>query len=224
MTQSAVLIVEDDEAIGIGLERVLVDQGYRVSRVTCGADALRLVGDEVGLVVLDLGLPDMDGIDVCRSIRAAHPEIAILILTARDDELDVVTSLDAGADDYLTKPFKLSELLARVRVHLRRRSSSPPAINETLSASGIVADRDARRAWRGDAELGLRPKEFDLLVLLVSEAGRVVTRERLMSDVWDTEWMGSTKTLDMHIHALRQKLGSGAITTLRGVGYRFEVE
>lgn len=219
--ESTILIVEDDEAIGAGLERVLAGQGYRASRVASGADALQRVGDGVGLVILDLGLPDMDGIDVCRRMRATRPELAILILTARDHEIDVVAGLDAGADDYLVKPFRLSELLARVRAHLRRRAV-PPTAAETLVVGVVVADRAARRAWRGDEELILRPKEFDLLVLLLSEAGRAVTRERLMSEVWDTEWMGSTKTLDMHIHALRRKVGPEAITTLRGVGYRFE--
>lgn len=224
MTERSVLIVEDDAAIGSGLERVLSGQGYGASHVVCGADALRAVAGEVGLVILDLGLPDIDGIDVCRRIRAERPEIAILILTARDREIDVVAGLDAGADDYLVKPFRLSELLARVRAHLRRATASASDSGRTVGANGVVADRAARRAWRGDAELALRPKEFDLLALLVSEAGRAVTRERLMSEVWDTEWMGSTKTLDMHIHALRRKVGAGAITTLRGVGYRFEAE
>jgi len=222
MVESEVLIVEDDEAIGAGVERVLVGQGHRARHVTCGAAALRVVGPGVGLVILDLGLPDMDGIDVCRRIRAEHPEIAILILTARDHEIDVVTGLDAGADDYLIKPFRLAELLARVRAHLRRQAVPPTGVARVPQARGIVADPASRRAWRGDAELVLRPKEFDVLVLLLSEAGRAVTRERLMSDVWDTEWMGSTKTLDMHIHALRQKVGADSITTLRGVGYRFE--
>jgi DNA-binding response OmpR family regulator len=224
VSEGAVLIVEDDDAIGSGLERVLGGQGYRVSRVARGGDALPAATDDVGLVILDLGLPDIDGIDVCRRLRAARPDMAILILTARDHELDVVAGLDAGADDYLLKPFKLSELLARVRAHLRRRAAAAPASNETLRAAGIAADRASRRAWRDDDEIVLRPKEFDLLVLLLSEKGRVVTRERLMADVWDTEWMGSTKTLDMHIHALRQKVGAEAITTLRGVGYRFEGE
>jgi DNA-binding response OmpR family regulator len=224
VTERSVLIVEDDAAIGSGLERVLLGQGYRASHVVCGADALRVVGGGVGLVILDLGLPDIDGIDVCRRIRAERPEIAILILTARDREIDVVAGLDAGADDYLVKPFRLSELLARVRAHLRRGAVSGPDSEPAVGANGVVADRGARRAWRGETELVLRPKEFDLLALLVSEAGRAVTRERLMSEVWDTQWMGSTKTLDMHIHALRQKVGADAITTLRGVGYRFEAE
>ena len=222
MKDGNVLIVEDDEAIGAGLERVLLDQGYRVSRVTRGGEALASVGPQVGLVILDLGLPDVDGIDVCRRLRATRGDIAILILTARDHELDVVAGLDAGANDYLVKPFRLSELLARVRAHLRRGAA--PGRAEILRARGVVADLAARRAWAAGAELTLRPKEFDLLVCLLSNAGRVVTRGRLMAEVWDTDWLGSTKTLDMHIHELRQKIGPGAITTLRGVGYRFELE
>jgi DNA-binding response OmpR family regulator len=157
----------------------------------------------------------MDGIDVCRRLRSARPELAILILSARDQELDIVAGLDAGADDYLVKPFRLSELLARIRAHLRR-------VATPLRAGGVVVDEAARRAWADDAELALRPKEFDLLALLVGDAGRVVTRERIMREVWDTEWLGSTKTLDTHILSLRNKLGPDAITTLRGVGYRYE--
>ena len=156
-------------------------------------------------------------------MRASRPDMAILILTARDQELDVVAGLDAGADDYLVKPFRLSELLARVRAHLRRAAEigagQPPA---PLEVGAVRVDLAARRAWAGDDELALRPKEFDLLALLVSEAGRVVTRERIMNEIWETDWMGSTKTLDTHILGLRQKLGTDAITTLRGVGYRME--
>ena len=144
-------------------------------------------------------------------------------MTARDQELDVVAGLDAGADDYLVKPFRLSELLARVRAHLRRAAASErDDRDEPLRAGGVVVDRAARRAWCRGEELALRPKEFDLVALLVAEAGRVVTRERIMRDVWDTDWMGSTKTLDTHVLALRHKLGPEAITTLRGIGYRFE--
>jgi DNA-binding response OmpR family regulator len=224
MSGSAILVVEDDESIGSGLERVLDSQGYAVRRLTRGRPALAAADDEVGLVILDLGLPDVDGIDVCRRLRAARPDLAILIVTARDQELDVVAGLDAGADDYLVKPFRLSELLARVRAHLRRTAAAEPdERDEPLRAAEVVVDRAARRAWRGSDELALRPKEFDLLTLLICEAGRAVTRERIMREVWDTDWMGSTKTLDTHVLALRNKLGSDAITTLRGVGYRFEV-
>jgi DNA-binding response OmpR family regulator len=175
------------------------------------------------LVILDLGLPDVDGIDVCRKLRLARPELAILILSARDQELDVVAGLDAGADDYLVKPFRLSELLARVRAHLRRAVEAAPEDSAApLQAGELKVDRAARRAWLGGEELTLRPKEFDLLALLVGEAGRAVTRERIVREVWDSDWMGSTKTIDTHILGLRQKIGSDAITTLRGVGYRLE--
>jgi DNA-binding response OmpR family regulator len=224
MSGSAILVVEDDESIGSGLERVLDSQGYAVRRLTRGRPALAAADEDVGLVILDLGLPDVDGIDVCRRLRAARPDLAILIVTARDHELDVVAGLDAGADDYLVKPFRLSELLARVRAHLRRTVAAESAQREEPMRSGeVVVDRAARRAWRGSDELALRPKEFDLLTLLVCEAGRAVTRERIMREVWDTDWLGSTKTLDTHVLALRNKLGADAITTLRGVGYRFEL-
>jgi DNA-binding response OmpR family regulator len=223
MSGAGILVVEDDESIGSGLERVLDSQGYAVRRLTLGRPALAAADEGVGLVILDLGLPDIDGIDVCRRLRAARPDLAILIVTARDQELDVVAGLDAGADDYLVKPFRLSELLARVRAHLRRTAAvEPEERDEPLRAGDVVVDRAARRVWRGGEELALRPKEFDLLTLLVAEAGRAVTRERLMRDVWDTDWLGSTKTLDTHVLALRNKLGAKAITTLRGVGYRFE--
>jgi DNA-binding response OmpR family regulator len=216
------LIVEDDEAIASGLARVLQGQGYEVVHTGRGREAAQLARD-CDLVVLDLGLPDIDGISVCRALRAARPELAILILSARDQELDIVAGLDAGADDYLVKPFRLSELLARVRAHIRRGRDAASERDDEIRAGDILLDRGSRRAWLGDAELTLRPKEFDLLALLAFEGGRVVTRERIMSRVWQTEWMGSTKTLDTHVLALRQKLGADAITTLRGVGYRLEI-
>ena len=146
----------------------------------------------------------------------------MLIVTARDHELDVVAGLDAGADDYLVKPFRLAELLARVRAHLRRAGTPGQEAAEPLRVRDLCVDRAARRVWRGDDELTLRPKEFDLLVLLAGDAGRAVTRERIMREVWDTEWLGSTKTLDTHVLTLRAKVGAEAITTLRGVGYRLE--
>jgi DNA-binding response OmpR family regulator len=219
-----ILVVEDDEAIASGLVRVLDSQGYATRRLGLGAPAVAAARDGVDLVILDLGLPDVDGIEVCRRLRAERPDLAILILSARDQELDVVAGLDAGADDYLVKPFRLSELLARVRAHQRRTAAggADRAPEAPLHGGDAVVDLAARRAWWRGEELALRPKEFDLLALLVAEAGRVVTRERIMRDVWDTEWMGSTKTLDTHVLALRHKLGAEAITTLRGIGYRFE--
>jgi DNA-binding response OmpR family regulator len=222
-----ILIVEDDAAIGRGLRQVLEDQGHRVDWVRTGADA---IGETRGavhdLVLLDLGLPDIDGVGVCREIRRVDPGTTIVMLTARVAEIDIVVGLDAGADDYVTKPFRVGELAARVRAHLRRRETSVGGAPE-LTVGPLKLEQDARRVWLDGREVALRAKEFDLLALLMSEAGRVITRERIMSEVWDEHWFGSTKTLDMHISALRRKLGDpadepGRITTLRGVGYRFE--
>jgi DNA-binding response OmpR family regulator len=222
MSEAAILIVEDDDAIASGLERVLAGQGYGVQRVARGAGALRGAREPVRLVILDLGLPDMDGLEVCRRLRAARPELAILILTARSNELDVVTGLDAGADDYLIKPFRLSELLARIRSLLRGRSDAQAVAEVPLQLGELRIDRAARRAWLGSHELSLRPKEFELLVLLATNPGVALTRQRIMDEVWETTWLGSTKTLDTHVLSLRHKLGSDAIVTLRGIGYRFE--
>ena len=217
-----VLVVEDDEAIALGLVRVLEQQGFEVSRVAEGRHALAAATPSVGIVVLDLGLPDADGIQVCRDLRRARPDLAIMILTARDREMDIVAGLDAGADDYMTKPFRLAELLARVRAHQRRLETASLTPSGRIETGAIAVDIDSRRAWAAGDELDLRPKEFDLLVLLASRAGRVVTREQIMAEVWDTNWFGPTKTLDMHVSSLRQKLPAAAITTLRGIGYRFE--
>jgi DNA-binding response OmpR family regulator len=217
-----VLIAEDDEGILEPLVRSLLREGYDVDAVRDGVEAATLgVGDAHDLLVLDIGLPGIDGLEVCRRVRAARPRVPVLILTARGDELDIVAGLDAGADDYVAKPFRLSELLARVRSLLRRAAPAE------LSAQAVRVDAAARRAWHGDDELELSPKEFDLLALLVAEAGRVVTRERIMSEVWQENWFGSTKTLDMHISWLRRKLGDDAsaptlLTTVRSVGFRFE--
>jgi DNA-binding response OmpR family regulator len=222
MSAEAILLVEDDDAIAGGLVRVLAGQGYTVRRLGRGAAAVSAADPSVGLVVLDLGLPDVDGLDVCRRLRAARPDLAILILTAREHELDVVAGLDAGADDYLVKPFRLSELLARIRSHLRRRAAAPRPDPAPITVGTLRIDRSARRAWLGDTELALRPKEFDLLVLFACHPGVALTRRRIMEEVWETTWLGSTKTLDTHVLGLRKKLGPERIATLRGVGYRFD--
>jgi DNA-binding response OmpR family regulator len=225
MNSAQILVVEDDATLGDGLCQALAAHGYRTSWAQTGAEALELARDPYDLVLLDLTLPDMDGVEVCRRLRTGQPRLAIVMLTARRDEIDVIVGLDAGADDYLTKPFRLGELLARVRAHARRLGPDGPA--ERLVVGDLELDRAARRAWLAGRELDLRPKEFDLLALLMAEAGRAVPREEIMAEVWDEHWFGSTKTLDMHIAALRRKLGeqteqSGRIITLRGVGYRLE--
>jgi DNA-binding response OmpR family regulator len=217
-----ILLAEDDEGIREPLTRALRREDYAVDAVSDGEEAaIRGVDEEYDLLVLDLGLPNVDGLEICRRVRAAHPRVPILILTAQTDELDVVEGLDAGADDYVPKPFRLAELLARVRALLRRAGPAE------LQARGVRLDPDGRRVFTGDDEVTLTPKEFDLLELLLANAGTVVRRERLMEQVWDENWFGSTKTLDVHMSALRRKLGDdGAdpelITTVRGVGFRFE--
>jgi len=218
-----VLIVEDEAKMAGLLRRGLVREGIAVDLVGEGEEALwKAEAVSYDAIVLDLMLPGIDGFEVCRRLRDDGVISPILMLTARDGVPDRVAGLDAGADDYLVKPFRLSELLARVRSHLRRTGDADRG-DEAVEVGAFKVDRAARRAWQDGAELSLRPKEFELLALLVAQAGRVVTRQRIMDEVWQTEWMGSTKTLDTHILALRQKIGSDAITTLRGVGYRLEL-
>jgi DNA-binding response OmpR family regulator len=222
-----ILVVEDDEAIGRGLSQALAGQGYAVRWAATGSEALRDAGEmSPDLVLLDLGLPDHDGLEVCRRLRAISPATTIVMLTARTAEIDVVVGLDAGADDYVTKPFRLAELLARVRAHLRRAEPAAGAAGR-IAVGQLDLDTGSHRAWVAGRELDLRPKEFDLLALLMAEAGKLVARERIMAEVWDEHWFGSTKTLDMHISALRRKLSDAGdvpnrLSTVRGVGYRLE--
>jgi DNA-binding response OmpR family regulator len=218
---ASVLLVEDDSAIAEPLVRALEREGHGVAVEADGiAGAATGTHGTHDLVILDLGLPGLDGLEVCRRIRTARPTVPILVLTARSDEIDAIIGLDAGADDYQAKPFRLGELMARVRA-LVRRGAAPEA------AGGVRVDEPARRAFAGENELALTPKEFDLLALLIREAGRVVRRERIMEEVWDDERRGSTKTLDMHVSSLRRKLGDDPsrprlLRTVRGVGLRFE--
>lgn len=225
-----VLIVEDDELIGSSLARALAAGDYEVDVVGTVTAARRSVARRVpDLVLCDLGLPDGDGLDLIDRLRVEHPELPVLVLTARDEEADIVTGLSSGAVDYVTKPFRLGELLARIAAQLRQRAASAAAAGERdrLTVGDLEIQVDARRVLVGGVEVALRPKEFDLLARLGVDAGRVVRREELMADVWDEHWWGSTKTLDVHVSALRRHLGEppGApsrIATVRGVGYRLE--
>jgi DNA-binding response OmpR family regulator len=222
-----IVVVEDDEAIGRPLVQALEGQGATVSWARTGADALRLVNGGTDLVLLDLGLPDLDGIDVCRRLRDRYPVVEIVVVTARSEEINVVVGLDAGADDYIAKPFRLAELLARLRARLRRRQSGDVETVEVSSAAGrLQLDLAARRCTMDDTEVELRAREFDLLAALALDAGRVVGRRRLLAEVWDQHFDSTTKTLDMHVSALRRKLdrpdGPSVITTIRSVGYRLE--
>jgi DNA-binding response OmpR family regulator len=222
------LVVEDDETIGSVISTTLAEQGHHVDWKRTGAEAL--VAAENGgfaLVLLDLGLPDIDGVAVCRTIRAQQPLTVLVILTARSEEIDVIVGLEAGADDYLTKPVRLGELLARVRAHLRRVGPSDP---RTRQLGELTVDVGARRVTVAGEELVLRTKEFDLLARLAATPGEAVSRETLMSDVWDENWYGPTKTLDVHVATLRRRLSQLAetrsipkIVTLRGHGYRLDV-
>lgn len=223
MTQ--VLLAEDDPAIAEPLARALGREGYEVVVQGTGQGAID-AAPSADMVILDLGLPDMDGLDVARWIRQQGLTTPVLVLTARADEVDLVVGLDAGADDYVTKPFRLAELLARVRA-LLRRSHTDEVAEDDVTAQDVRLDLAAHRAFQGDRELHLTAKEFDLLRVLVRDAGSVVSRDALMREVWDSDPNGSTKTLDMHVSWLRRKLGDDAnapryISTVRGMGFRFE--
>ncbi len=221
-----VLLAEDDPAIAEPLARALTREGYDVVVQGTGQGAVDKAGN-ADIVVLDLGLPDMDGLDVAREIRSKGLSVPVLVLTARADEVDLVVGLDAGADDYVTKPFRLAELLARVRA-LLRRTHGETTEDEELRAQDVRVDVAAHRAFQGERELHLTTKEFDLLKVLVANSGSVVLRDTLMRDVWGSDPVGSTKTLDMHVSWLRRKLGDDAnspryVSTVRGLGFRFEL-
>ena len=221
--RTRILIVEDEASIAEPFARLLEREGFETTVARTAAQALRAArAQPPDLVVLDLALPDGDGRDVCRTLRS-ESEVPVIMLTARGTETDRVVGLELGADDYVVKPFSAVEVIARIRAVLRRTAS--PAAS---GARGPIRVRDlevvlsARRATLAGAELELSRKEFDLLAELVLHAGEVVTREDLMNRVWDENWFGSTKTLDVHMGWLRGKLGDPSyIDTIRGVGFRF---
>ena len=211
------LVVEDEDSIAEPLVEGLRAEGFEVTRVATGQGALD--APPADLVLLDVRLPDIDGFAVCRELRA-RSDVPIIMVTAKGEEIDRVVGLELGADDYVVKPFGLRELVARIRA-VSRRTSGRPAERETLVVGELEVDVPARRATLGGRELQLTLKEFDLLALLASEPGVVVDRQRILREVWDTTWYGSSKTVDVHVAALRKKLGDPTlIETVRGIGLR----
>src|SRR4051794_3803571 len=210
-----VLIVEDEEAIAEPLAEGLRREGFEVTCAATGAEALAAAEPDV--VLLDLRLPDIDGLDVCRRLRE-RSSVPIIVVTARGEEADRVVGLELGADDYVVKPFGLRELIARIRAVMRRVQDRPAG--GPLRIGALELDERARRVHLDGRELDLTPKEFDLLAALARDPGAAVSRHRLLGEVWDTTWYGSTKTIDVHVAALRRKLGDpGWIETVRGVGF-----
>ncbi len=211
------LVVEDEDSIAEPLVEGLRAEGFDVTRVATGQAALD--APPVDLVLLDVRLPDMDGFAVCRELRAGS-DVPIIMVTAKGEEIDRVVGLELGADDYVVKPFGLRELVARIRA-VARRTSARPERREIISVGDLEVDVPARRVTLGERQLHLTPKEFDLLALLASEPGVVVDRQRILREVWETTWYGSSKTVDVHVASLRKKLGDPTlIETVRGIGLR----
>jgi two-component system response regulator RegX3 len=221
-----ILFVEDERSIYEPFGRALARSGFEPLVARSCREARDLAERaEPDLVLLDLGLPDGDGRDLARDLRRIS-DMPIIMLTARGTETDKVVGLELGADDYVVKPFSSREVISRIRAVLRRAKQAPQEAEPVLEVGGLVLDRAARKVTLDGEPILLARREFDLLAELVSNAGRVVTREALMDRVWDVNWFGSTKTLDVHIRALRKKLGDspekpGLIETVRGVGFRF---
>ena len=221
-----VLLVEDDEPVAQSLRRGLLRYGFEVAWVATGGDALAHT-DPYDVVLLDLGLPDTDGLDVCKALRE-RGDVPIIVISARSDETDRVVGLELGADDYVSKPFGVREVIARIRAVMRRAqprtSPGAPAAGPDRYGSRLTIDRKAARVRLDGEEVALPPKEYDLLAFLTEEPGALMSREQIMEAVWDANWFGPTKTLDVHVAALRRKL-AGAITieAVRGVGFRLEI-
>ena len=213
------LLVEDEDAIAEALAEGLRHEGFAVDRVASGLAALEAA--EPDLVLLDVGLPDTDGFTVCRELRR-RSSVPIIILTAKGEEIDRVVGLEVGADDYIVKPFGFRELIARIRAVTRRTGERPTRSAARLGP--LEVDTRGRRIFVDGEEIDLTPKEFDLLALLASDPGAVFRRSRILEEVWEKPWFGSAKTIDVHVAALRKKLGDPSwIETVRGVGLRLHV-
>ena len=217
---STLLLVEDEYSIGQLVRAYLDRQGYRVVWVTSGEDGLaELARHPIKLVVLDLGLPGMDGYETCRRIRAGS-RVPIVMLTARDEEPDRVVGLELGADDYVTKPFSPRELAARIKAVLRR-TEAPLEADVVICLGDVVVSRDSREVTVGEMPVELTAKEFELLAYLAERAGKVVSRDTLLDEVWGMSYQGGTRTVDVHVAQLRRKLGRPElIRTVRGAGYK----
>jgi two-component system, OmpR family, response regulator RegX3 len=222
-----ILLVEDESSIADPFAKLLRREGFDAVIARTAAEALEKARDvEPDLVLLDLALPDGDGRDVCRTLRATS-SVPVIMVTARGTETDKIVGLEIGADDYVVKPFSAAEVIARIRAVLRRVGEARSAAaepSEPIRIGRLEVDLGSRRVRLGDDDVDLSRKEFDLLAELARHAGRVVKREDLMSRVWDENWFGSTKTLDVHVGWLRRKLGPEWIETVRGVGFRFASE
>jgi two-component system, OmpR family, response regulator RegX3 len=224
-----VLLVEDDEPVAQSLRRGLMRYSFEVAWVTTGGAALAHE-DEYDVVLLDLGLPDTDGLDVCKALRE-RGDVPIIVISARSDETDRVVGLELGADDYVSKPFGVREVIARIRAVMRRIQPRTDAATPAGTAGGpdrygprLTIDRKAARVRLDGEEVALTPKEYDLLSFLTEEPGALMSREQIMEAVWDANWFGPTKTLDVHVAALRRKLADViAIEAVRGVGFRLVV-
>jgi DNA-binding response OmpR family regulator len=227
-----IVLVEDDPRISEPLVRMLQAEGFTVEHHDSGLLAVEaILGDRPDLVLLDLSLPDIDGLEVCRRVRAAAVALPIVMLTARAEEADIVVGLSAGADDYIAKPFRLAELLARVHARLRSAeattTTAPSPTDDIVELGVLRLDLAARRSFLRSEEIDLTAKELDLLALLMRNVGRTVRREDIMAAVWDENWWGSTRTLDTHVSTLRRKIGDLSdpptmVVTVRGIGFRFE--
>jgi two-component system response regulator QseB len=213
-----ILIAEDEPGMASFLEKGLSSRGYATKVVSDGDGAIAIASDEdFDLLVLDLGLPDTDGLSVLRELRRRGERLPVLILTARDDLRDKVEGLDAGADDYVTKPFKLDELLARVRVQLREGRAAEPTV---LEASGVTLDVRTRKAMVEGRAVDLTAREFTMLETFMTHAGQVLSREQLLAQVWGYDYDPGSNVVEVYIRYLRRKLGDELIETVRGMGYR----